>query len=170
MDAEGLPPLRQVKLNETTTRISKFLTTFEEKTKELVWGDEDSPFRSTEQILDELDYETKFIDDMLEQRTIREKYPYTLRTDLKELREVELRRMDLMYEFLSWAKNEITDLMKTAKGDDIEIWRKVMQIIKNVSYPKSSTLSEKPRTDGKDGATVTPEGHSDGNIETPTTA
>ena len=99
MDAEGLPPLRQVKLNETTTRISKFLTTFEEKTKELVWGDEDSPFRSTEQILDELDYETKFIDDMLEQRTIREKYPYTLRTDLKELREVELRRMDLMYEF-----------------------------------------------------------------------
>src|SRR5277367_1083586 len=132
MDAEGLTALRPVKLNESSVRVSKFLTTFEEKTKELVWGDNDSPFRSTEQILDELDYETKFIDDVLDQRMVRERYLRTLRTDLKELREVELRRMDLMYDFIAWVTDEIADLMKIAKGDEFEMWRKVMKIIKSV--------------------------------------
>jgi len=75
-----------------------------------------SHLRSTEQILDELDSETKFIDDMVEFRMERERYLRTLRKDLKELREIELRKLDLMYHFIDWARDEVTELTKLVKG------------------------------------------------------
>ena len=144
----GADSVRHNKDNESNAQVSNFLTNLEQCTKELVCGD--SNLRSTDQILDELDHETNHIDYILDVRMERERYLKILRRDLKELREIELRRLDLMHDFIHWATDEVTALIKLTMEDrESHVWRQVVKRSNDGSSLKNGDwLEEKPTTDG----------------------
>jgi hypothetical protein len=144
----GADSVRRNKDNESNTRVSNFLTNLEQCTKELVCGD--FYLRSTDQILDELDNETNHIDHILDVRMERERYLRILRRDLKELREIELRKLDLMHDFIHWATDEVTALIKSTMEDsESHVWRQVVTSSNDGSSLKNGDwLEEKPTIDG----------------------
>jgi len=144
----GADTVRHNKDSESNARVSNFLTDLEQCTKELVCGD--SHPRSTDQILDELDNETNHIDYILDVRLERERYLKILRRDLKELREIELRRLDLMHDFIHWATDEVTAFIKsTTEDSESHVWRQVVTKSNDgASLKNGDWLEEKPTTDG----------------------
>ena len=136
--------VRHNKQNESDARVSNFLTNLEQCTKELVCGD--SHLRSTDQILDELNNETNHIDYILDVPMERERYLKILRSDLKEFRDIELRRLDLMHDFIHWATDEVTALIKlTMEDSESHVWR---QVVNNGSSLKNGDWLEEKPTDG----------------------
>ena len=110
--------------------MAHFLSSFEQSTEDLV----SHYLRSIEQVLDELDNETRFIDGMLDFRVERERYLDTVAKDLKDLRKIEWPELDLMYDFIDWVTYEVRDLIKLAKRDDVdELWKVAPKIIKDRS-------------------------------------
>jgi len=92
---------------------------------------------------------------MLDFRVVRERYLRTLRRDLKELWEIEMQKLDLMYHFIDWVTDEIKELIKLAKRDrcrfdDIESWWKAAaKIVKDgSSLQNADGLEEEPKADG----------------------
>ena len=80
---------------------------------------------------------------------------------------VQNKVFNLMYHFITWVTEETAELLKMAKGDEFETWRKVMKIIKSVSSMKNAAISGKPPTEGNAETSLAPEeSDSRGKVET----